>query len=111
MDVAAGEPGLNAPCMTLDSSLCVNDVIIRVSEAHSWYESLPPKDLRPSITDAMSFVSPMAYINTIFGRCSMTSDSCDDEGSMSAGQLWTQNNPDAELDGPPLLQWGRLDVW
>ena len=49
VDAAAGEPGLNAPCTTLCTFLCVKDIIVRVSEAHSRYEPLPSKDLRPLI--------------------------------------------------------------
>lgn len=31
----SNKPGLNAPCMTLYTSLCVEDIMIRVSEAHA----------------------------------------------------------------------------
>ena len=68
VDAAAVEPGLNAPCMTLYTSLCVKDIITRESEGHSRYEPLPSKDLKLLITDAMLLVSSMAYFNALSGQ-------------------------------------------
>lgn len=94
----AAKSGLNAPCVTLYSSLCGKDRMTRMSDAHSPHEPLPPKDLRPFMTDAMSFACSIVYFLLV--RCSKNSGSFDGGGSMPA-ELNKKNG--TVIDGLRLL--------